>query len=369
MKKLIFIFCTAFFAVLDVPAVHAHGYLSLPEARHYKCVRDSGFWYPNNGDGIPDAACRNAYKKVFYKYRAVGIDSQASATAAVNQFQQSNEYAALAGPNYRDLVHIQHNVVPHTLCGAGANDRLALFGDKSGVDEPFYNWRPNILHLGRYQNAYRTNVHFCPTAIHEPSYFEIYITRATYDRRNPVTWNELELIGGNGSGLIPNPGDPLCTSGQIYSIPVAIPYRSSQFVMYVRWQRIDPVGEGFYNCADLLFDTEDDECRYAKAAQAVRDQLRRQGGEYCEECEDDDDEDIGGVAPEPDNGNGDSGPSEPSCPARRRQRHYTRAQQFHKYNHHHYRHDNYENHHPHKHHSHKGRLDNDAGVRETIDEL
>lgn len=369
MKNLLIIF-SAFFAVLYVPAVHSHGYLSMPVARQYKCVQDGGFWWPNNGDGIPDAACRNAYKKVYYKYRSVDLDSETAASAAVYQYQQYAEFAALAGPNYRDLVHIQNNVVPHTLCGAGSNDRLALFGDKSGVDEPFYNWRPNVLHLGRYQNAYRTSVHFCPTAIHEPSYFEVYITKSTWDRRNPITWNELELIGGNGSALVPNPGDPLCANSQIYSIPVSIPYRPGQFVMYVRWQRIDPVGEGFYNCADLLFDTEEDECRYAKAAQAVRDQLRRQAGEYCEECEGDDDEDIGGGNPEsPDGGDGDSGPEESLCPSRRRQRHYTRAKQYHSNTH--YHHDYYQNHHNHhqKHHSHKSRLNNDASIRETIDEL
>ncbi|UZE89762.1 GP37 [Parapoynx stagnalis nucleopolyhedrovirus] len=303
MKNIIFILCVAVFSSINVPAVHGHGYLSSPVARHYKCVQEGGFWWPNNGDGIPDAACRNAYKKVYYKYRAIGLDSDAAASAAVYQYQQYNEYAALAGPNYRDLVHIQQNVVPHTLCGAGSTERLELFGDKSGVDEPFYNWRPNVLHLGRYQNAYRTNVQFCPTAIHEPSYFEVYITKSTWDRRNPITWNELELIGGNGSGLVPNPGDSLCASSQIYSIPVSIPYRSGQFVMYVRWQRIDPVGEGFYNCADLLFQSEDDECRYVKAAQAVRDQL--QGGEFCDECESD--EDVGGVdPPEMPDGDGES---------------------------------------------------------------
>nr|BBD50850.1 gp50 spindlin [Antheraea proylei nucleopolyhedrovirus] len=278
------------FALFFAPAVRAHGYLSVPVARQYKCFRDGRFWWPNNsddmpdpnnGDDIPDVACRNAYKAVYYKYRAMDVPSGEAALAAQYMFQQYTEYAALAGPNYRDFEMVKRDVVPHTLCGAASNDRAAPFGDKSGMDEPFYNWRPDVLYMNRYQNAYSMDVHFCPTAIHEPSYFEVFITKPTWDRRNPITWYDLEYIGGNNSALVPNPGDPLCASNQVYSIPVSVPYRSGQFVMYVRWQRIDPVGEGFYNCADLVFETEDDECHYARATKAVRNQYQ----DHCNDAE------------------------------------------------------------------------------------
>ena len=166
----------------------------------------------------------------------VKIDHKLGPTTAQYMFQQYMEYAAVAGPNYDDFDLIKQRVVPHTLCGAGSNDRNSVFGDKSGMDEPFNNWRPNTLYLNRYQPVYQMNVHFCPTAIHEPSYFEVFITKSNWDRRNPITWNELEYIGGNDSNLIPNPGDSLCDNSLVYSIPVVIPYRSNQFVMYVRWQ-------------------------------------------------------------------------------------------------------------------------------------
>jgi predicted carbohydrate-binding protein with CBM5 and CBM33 domain len=362
------------FALFFAPAVRSHGYLSVPVARQYKCFSDGNFWWPNNGDNIPDEACRNAYKKVYYKYRAINVPSQEAASAAQYMFQQYTEYAALAGPNYRDFDMVKHDVVPHTLCGAAANDRAALFGDKSGMDEPFYNWRPDVLYMNRYQNAYPMDVHFCPTAIHEPSYFEVFITKSTWDRRNPITWNELEYIGGNNSGLVPNPGDPLCASNQIYSIPVLVPYRSGQFVMYVRWQRIDPVGEGFYNCADLMFESEDDECRYARAAKAVRDQLRNQDQNQCEDCEGDEEEDVG-------NGNGDGngdGEPEESCVRTRRRGYYnpqTGRSQWHGGHKHGHKHGHYHGHHHGHNHYYKrrdgtrGKWNNDPSVRETIDEL
>nr|UIX56214.1 Spindle-like protein [Hyphantria cunea nucleopolyhedrovirus]UIX56359.1 Spindle-like protein [Hyphantria cunea nucleopolyhedrovirus] len=273
------------FVLVLAPAVRSHGYLSVPVARQFKCFDDGNFHWPDNGDGIPDEACRNAYKKVYHRYRAIGAPPGEAAVAAQYMFEQYTEYAAVAGPNYRDFEMIKRNVVPHTLCGAASNDRAALFGDKSGMDEPFSNWRPDVLYMSRYQNSFPMDVHFCPTAIHEPSYFEVFVTKPTWDRRSPVTWNELEYIGGNNSGLVPNEDDPLCDNNLLYSIPVRVPYRSGQFVMYVRWQRIDPVGEGFYNCADLVFDTEDgDECRYVRAAKAVRDQLRKQ--QQCNSCDD-----------------------------------------------------------------------------------
>ncbi|ANF29725.1 gp37 [Catopsilia pomona nucleopolyhedrovirus] len=257
------------------PTVRCHGYLSSPVARQYKCFKDGKFYWPDNGDDIPDAACRNAYKTVYYKYRAVNESPGTSAATAQYMFQQYAEYAAVAGANYKNLDWIKRNVVPHTLCGAASNDRNAMFGDKSGIDEPFDNWTPTTLFIGRYQSSQSIDVHFCPTAVHEPSYFEVYITKRHWDRRTAITWHDLEFIGGNDSALVPNDGrDALCDSRLIYSIRVSIPYRPAQFVMYVRWQRIDPVGEGFYNCADLVFKTDNDELKYVKAAQIVRERLR-----------------------------------------------------------------------------------------------
>nr|QNH90517.1 gp37 [Mamestra configurata nucleopolyhedrovirus A]UVZ34871.1 GP37 [Melanchra picta nucleopolyhedrovirus]UVZ35042.1 GP37 [Melanchra picta nucleopolyhedrovirus] len=241
-----------------ISVVAGHGYLSYPVARQYKCFRDNNFWWPETGDNIPDPACRNAFKTVYAKYRTQGESSGVAANAAQYMFQQYFEYAALAGPNYDDLEYIKQHVVPHNLCAAGARDRSGVFGDKSGIDEPVSTWRPDTFYHSsqeKYQSGHQTVLHFCPTAVHEPSFFQVFISRPQYNYSQELSWDDLELIGGAGSQLVKNDGsDEACVSDQIYTIPVRIPFRSNQFVLFVRWQRNDVVGEGFYNCADVIFD-------------------------------------------------------------------------------------------------------------------
>ncbi|AIE47753.1 gp37 [Peridroma alphabaculovirus] len=241
-----------------IAAVAGHGYLSFPVSRQYKCFRDNHFWWPETGDEIPDAACRHAYKTVFAKYRSQGESPGVAANAAQYMFQQYYEYAALAGPGYGDLDYVKQYVIPDNLCAAGADDRSGPFGDKSGMSEPTPLWRPDtFFHSAheKYQSGHQTVLHFCPTAVHEPSFFQVFISLPQYNYSHPLRWEDVELIGGDGSQLVPNDGsDMACASEQIYTIPVRIPFRSRQFVLFVRWQRNDVVGEGFYNCADVVFD-------------------------------------------------------------------------------------------------------------------
>ncbi|ABY65755.1 chitin bind 3 [Orgyia leucostigma nucleopolyhedrovirus] len=243
---------------LMVSAVASHGYLSWPEARQYKCYRDNNFWWPQNGDDIPDAACRRAYKTVYAKYMSNGDSSGVAANAAQYMFQQYYEYAALAGADYLDDEHLKRDVVPHNLCAAGADKRSGVFGDKSGVDEPFADWRPTVFYLtdkDRYRSGKLITLHFCPTVVHEPSYFEVYVSAPHYNYTRPLHWDDLEFVGGEHSDLVENDGsDEACAHNYLYAITVTIPFRRNKFVIYVRWQRHDVVGEGFYNCADVVFD-------------------------------------------------------------------------------------------------------------------
>ncbi len=238
--------------------VSGHGYLSFPAARQYKCFRDGNFWWPEDGQDIPDSACRHAYQTVYAKYRSMGESAGVAANAAQYMFQQYYEYAALAGPNYLDFEYVKSDVVPHNLCAGGADYRSDTFGDKSGIDEPHSDWRADTLYVDskqKYNRGIDVRLHFCPTAVHQPSYFEVFISKRQYNYTRELTWNDLEFIGGENSELIDNDGsDPLCAHEQLYIIPVTIPFRIRKFVLYVRWQRNDVVGEGFYNCADVVFD-------------------------------------------------------------------------------------------------------------------
>ncbi|UJZ89039.1 gp37 [Erannis ankeraria nucleopolyhedrovirus] len=240
-----------------VNAVNCHGYLSWPAARQYKCYRDNNFWWPETGENIPDDACREAYQTVYAKYRNVGESHGLAANAAQYMFQQYYEYAAIAGPNYEDLEHVKENVVSSNLCAAGAHDRTHNFGDKSGIDVPLPNWRPDVLyHRNTPVDRLPIEISFCPTTVHEPSYFEVFITKPEFEYDHELSWDDLEQLPlDRQSSLVDNSGtDESCTNSQIYKIPVSIPWRTKQFIIFVRWQRNDVVGEGFYNCADVVFD-------------------------------------------------------------------------------------------------------------------
>jgi predicted carbohydrate-binding protein with CBM5 and CBM33 domain len=237
--------------------VIGHGYMTFPIARQYRCLLANDFWWPEDGSGIQDPMCRAAYQYVFNKvYNEFGDRSNA-ASAAQYMLQQANEYAALAGPNYSDKCHIKQNVVPSYLCAAGAHDwNIIPFGDKSGMDVSG-SWTPTVLPLpDNNQNVVPLELEFCPTAIHEPSYYELYITKPGFNVYiDKVVWDNLDLIFNNTVPLRERLPNSICTaSSQVYRFTVPIPVRQTQFVLYVRWQRIDPVGEGFYNCIDAVFE-------------------------------------------------------------------------------------------------------------------
>lgn len=243
--------------------VAGHGFLSFPAARQYKCFRDNHFWWPETGDDIPDEACRDAYRFVYSKYRNLGESSGAAANAAQYMFQQYYEYAALAGPMYDDLEYVKENIVTQNLCAAGAVDRTMVFGDKSGIDIPLQTWRADTIYVNPDANndnvlddLHNITLNFCPTAVHEPSYFQVFISSPDYDYSHALSWDDLILLSQwQNSTLIENDGvdDDLCANNVIYKIFIRVPFRDNKFVLFVRWQRNDIAGEGFYNCADVVF--------------------------------------------------------------------------------------------------------------------
>ncbi|QYC92716.1 GP37 [Trabala vishnou gigantina nucleopolyhedrovirus] len=246
--------------LMAISTVAAHGYLSWPIARQYRCFRDNDFWWPETGENIGDSACRTAYQSVYAKYRNAGESSGVAANAAQYMFQQYHEYAALAGPNYDSLSHIQNNVIPSNLCAAGAANKSKNFGDKSGIDQSMLDWRADILYSDPDKRVEHggllVDIHFCPTTAHDPSYFQVFITKPEYDYSHELQWDDLQLLELAGAfGLVPNDGtDDDCSADKLYNIPVVVPYRLDKFILYVRWQRNDVAGEGFYNCADVIFD-------------------------------------------------------------------------------------------------------------------
>ena len=60
-----------------------------------------------------------------------------------------------------------------------------------------------------------------------------------------LNWSDLELINSHGNLPVVN---------GYYEIDATIPEgRNGTGILYVRWQRVDAAGEGFYNCSDIAF--------------------------------------------------------------------------------------------------------------------
>lgn len=220
----------------NATVVPYHGYASTPLARQQWCNIQGGFWWPESGSAIPNDMCRLAYQYV----RSRGNDGTV-------QFVQSMEFAAMAGSNYNDLSHIKNNVIPDTLCGAGAKGQNN-FGDKSGMALAG-NWQKSTL----FNN--KMDMIFCATAPHEPSFWQVFITKPTFDVATQVlTWNDLDMIYERFDVDIELGIFNDCSTLTAYRLEdVTLPARSNPFIIYIRWQRQDPAGEGFYNCIDAQF--------------------------------------------------------------------------------------------------------------------
>ena len=202
------------FAALSFAApslVQAHGWVEFPEARQSICYEQGGFW---SGD-IPNAACDAAHD-----------------ISGAYPFIQRNEVAInIPAPHYLDMERVKEAIPNGTLCYA--ND-----SQKSGLGVEHQDWTRTEIAPGEFELVFNA------TAPHNPSFWEIYLTKPGVDVSKPLNWDDLELIEEFGNIT--------AGSDKKYRMNVTIPSdRSGDAVMFTRWQRIDPVGEGFYNCSDL----------------------------------------------------------------------------------------------------------------------
>ena len=194
--------------------VHAHGWVEYPSARQNTCYLDGGFW----DDQIPNAACQAAFDQ-----------------SGAYPFVQRNEVAANVA-NYRDMAHVHAIVRDGTLCSAGDSA-------KAGLDVASPHWQKTALSLDA-NNQFE--LVFNATAPHNPSYWQFYLSKPEYDSSQPLTWSDLDLVDTAGNVAV--------GSDKKYCIKITLPAdRTGEAVLYTRWQREDPAGEGFYNCSDITF--------------------------------------------------------------------------------------------------------------------
>ncbi|MGL6258559.1 lytic polysaccharide monooxygenase [Vibrio sp. WXL210] len=198
---------------LTAPNVHAHGWVEYPEARQSICYEQGGIW----SGSPPNPAC-----------------AQALAISGSYPFVQRNEYANLV-EDYTNMEVVRTAVPDGTLCYA--ND-----SQKAGMGAAHSEWTRTLMSSGTFELVFNA------TAPHNPSYWEIYLTKQGVDTSQPLKWDDLELIE--------EVGNITAQSGK-YRMNVTIPDdRSGRAVLFTRWQRIDAAGEGFYNCSDITIGSD-----------------------------------------------------------------------------------------------------------------
>ncbi|WP_231897923.1 lytic polysaccharide monooxygenase [Vibrio tapetis] len=193
----------------SLPSIaNAHGWSEFPSARQNTCYEQGGIW-----SGIPpNAAC-----------------AQAKDTSGTYPFTERNEYSKNV-LDFKNINAVKAAIPDGTLCYA--ND-----SQKRGMGTPHTGWTRTELSTGIFEYIFNAS------AAHSPSFWELYLTKPNADLNKGLAWRDLELIQKEENV-------PL-NSGK-YRFNVTIPSdRSGDAILFVRWQRIDAAGEGFYNCSDI----------------------------------------------------------------------------------------------------------------------
>ncbi|WP_455291456.1 lytic polysaccharide monooxygenase [Vibrio parahaemolyticus] len=189
-------------------AANAHGWSEFPSARQNTCYEQGGIWSSN----LPNAAC-----------------AQAKEISGTYPFVQRNEYAKNI-TDYNNMAAVKAAIPDGTLCYA--NDP-----QKKGMGIPHTAWTRTELNTGTFEFVFNA------TAPHNPSFWEFYLTKPNADLSKALAWSDLDLIQTEGNVPV---------EGGKYRMNVTIPSdRSGDAILFVRWQRNDAAGEGFYNCSDI----------------------------------------------------------------------------------------------------------------------
>nr|WP_238930452.1 lytic polysaccharide monooxygenase [Vibrio sp. S9_S30] len=191
---------------------NAHGWVEYPSARQNTCYMDGGFWV----EAIPNQACQAAFD-----------------VSGAFPFVQRSEISANVS-KYEDIENVKAVVKDGSLCSAGANSKV-------GLDVTSPHWQKTSLQLN--ENNEFELVFYAKTP-HDPSYWEVYLSNASYTGDAPLTWADLDMLVKSDKVVL--------GEDRRYRLTVKIPEgRTGDAILYTRWQRKDPGGEGFYNCSDI----------------------------------------------------------------------------------------------------------------------
>ncbi|NWA10804.1 lytic polysaccharide monooxygenase [Pseudomonas gingeri] len=225
-------------ALLAMPALGwSHGAIESPATRQVLCRSFQDF----NGspEQMKDEGCRRA--KTEYPAQLVhGITQWHEVSANIG--------GSYADPDGGDAA--ARRVVPDgKLCSA----------NRSGMD---------VLNMAMPQwtktkvtpdASGKITVRLATTQPHTPSFIRVYLSKPGYDSATrKLGWDDLELIHAQELTDVRKDWSPapiISDPNTFFLLNVQIPPgRSGNAVLFTRWQRRDPVGEGFYGCSDIAFD-------------------------------------------------------------------------------------------------------------------
>lgn len=158
-------------------------------------------------------------------------------------------------PDYAASGFSYETTVPSgTIAYAGINDGTQSGLDFRGLETPSASWVPAAATAGQ-----SIALHWVATAPHDPSFFEVYLTKQGFDvATQHLPWNSLERLGrwspNDSSHPVTNATAPSPAGGTSLSYDWSIPIpadRSGRHVVVVIWQRQDPAGEAFFSVQDL----------------------------------------------------------------------------------------------------------------------
>ncbi|KAB7896609.1 hypothetical protein GA565_11805 [Rouxiella sp. S1S-2] len=210
-RKKLLALLVATFAMPIAPTVFAHGTIIDPPSRHKVCYDKHGHW-----NGTLTGACRAAL--------------EANGTGA---FDNWNGYTGFAVSPHG--VEQAKKGIPNGKLCSGTTPYDAF-------NQPRSDWETKTIEPDANGIVQMKYVH---TAMHSPSFIEFYISKKNVDvTKKKLGWDDVELIHTFNI----QSGDLSPT----HTINVPIPEgRTGKSIIFTRWQRIDPAGEGFYACSDV----------------------------------------------------------------------------------------------------------------------
>ena len=206
-----------------IPALAlAHVATDIPVARQLHCYVQPDFW-----SNPKDPGCK--------------LLNEVSGTYPG---QQWNEVAKLI-EDYNNQATVERLIPDGKLCSAADPQ-------KAGLDRPSANWYKTPMTP---KNGF-VEVRIAGTAPHVSSIVEIYLSKPGYNpATTPLKWSDLELVHKETVTVARTDWTPPSLIGGLpgnFVFKVAVPAgRSGDAVLFSRFQRIDPAGEGFYNCSDI----------------------------------------------------------------------------------------------------------------------